>query len=477
VDDVGMTRSGAVAGTPQFMSPEQAQGKPVDSRSDLFSLGAVLYAMCTGRSPFRAESTVAVLRRVCDDVPRPIREVNPDIPEALVAIIDRLLAKDPEERFQTAEEVSDLLMGYLAHLQDPANVPPPEASSIRPATDRKTPDAGAALGRRWPRRSLMLAATILLGLCIPVAVTEATGVTHLGAAIVRIVTGAGTLIVEVDDPQVSITIDGEDLVITGAGPQEVRLKPGQYQVQATKGGRTVKQQLVTIERGGRQVVRVVLEPATTPLAKESPVARPAPGRVPLNQWVELLPRVDQRCLLRGQWERRGDALVRLPLVDSGLVEFPVEIDGSFDLQVDFTVIKGTLVPGLAMPVASTQCEVIFNSHNTLCDGIQLIDGYEVIQFIDRRPVIDKRNPTAREGEPLGAGDHSLLVQVRLEGDSAGIDVSRDGKPYLHWKGKQASLAPRARWLHYPGLDAKRPGMVLFGGDTSLNRVRIRFVAP
>jgi len=45
------------------------------------------------------------------------------------------------------------------------------------------------------------------------------------------------------------------------------------------------------------------------------------------------------------------------------------------------------------------------------------------------------------------------------------------------KGKQASLAPRARWLHYPGLDAKRPGMVLFGGDTSLNRVRIRFVAP
>jgi len=95
VDDVEVTRSGEVIGTPQFMSPEQAQGKPVDPRSDLFSLGAVLYTMCTGRSPFRAESTVAVLRWVCDDVPRPIRQVNPDIPEELVAVIDRLLAKDP----------------------------------------------------------------------------------------------------------------------------------------------------------------------------------------------------------------------------------------------------------------------------------------------------------------------------------------------------------------------------------------------
>jgi serine/threonine protein kinase len=259
VDDVSVTRSGDVTGTPQYMSPEQARGQPVDHRSDLFSLGAVLYTMCTGRSPFRAETTVAVLRRVCDDVPRPIREVNPDIPEPLVSIIDRLLAKDPNERFQTAQEVSDLLMGYLAHLQDPTNVPPPEASSIRPAADRKTLDAGAAPGRRWPRRSLMLAATVLLAVGVSVATTEATGVTHLAAAVVRIVTGQGTLVVEVDDPQVSVTIDGEDLVIAGAGVQEIRLKPGRHQVRAAKGGQVVKQELVTIERGGRQVLKVALE--------------------------------------------------------------------------------------------------------------------------------------------------------------------------------------------------------------------------
>src|SRR5262249_42963578 len=76
VDDASMTQSGVVAGTPQYMAPEQARAESVDHRADLFSLGSVIYAMCTGRSPFRAETTVAVLKRVCDDTPRPIREVN-----------------------------------------------------------------------------------------------------------------------------------------------------------------------------------------------------------------------------------------------------------------------------------------------------------------------------------------------------------------------------------------------------------------
>ena len=125
VDDVSITRTGDVTGTPEFMSPEQAQGLAVEHRSDLFSLGSVLYAMCTGRSPFRADTVVAVLRRVCDDVPRPIREVNAEIPEELVALIDRLLAKNPDERFQTAEEVADLLSRHLADLQHPTRSPSP----------------------------------------------------------------------------------------------------------------------------------------------------------------------------------------------------------------------------------------------------------------------------------------------------------------------------------------------------------------
>ena len=72
------------------MSPEQALGEKIDHRSDLFSLGTVLYTMCTGRTPFRGDSSIAIARRVCDDTPRPLREVNPDVPVWLVDLIEKL---------------------------------------------------------------------------------------------------------------------------------------------------------------------------------------------------------------------------------------------------------------------------------------------------------------------------------------------------------------------------------------------------
>lgn len=125
VDDASQTQSGFIAGTPQYMAPEQARGEPVDHRADLFSLGSVMYAMCTGRPPFRAETTFAVLRRICEETPRPLREVIPETPDWLQAIISRLHARDPAERFQSAAEVATLLEQYLAHLQQPATHPLP----------------------------------------------------------------------------------------------------------------------------------------------------------------------------------------------------------------------------------------------------------------------------------------------------------------------------------------------------------------
>ena len=124
-DDVSVTQTGQIAGTPQYMSPEQAEGKTLDARSDLFSLGSVLYTMCTGRPPFRADSAVAMLRRVTEDDARPIREINIDIPEWLESIIAKLLAKNPDQRFESADEVASLLGQHLAHEQDPQLAPLP----------------------------------------------------------------------------------------------------------------------------------------------------------------------------------------------------------------------------------------------------------------------------------------------------------------------------------------------------------------
>jgi serine/threonine protein kinase/WD40 repeat protein len=115
-DDASISQSGLVAGTPLYMAPEQARGESLDHRADLFSLGSVLYVMCTGRPPFRANTTLAILKRVCEDTPRPIREIIPEAPAWLCNLITRLHAKDPAERFQSAREVADLLRHYEAEL-------------------------------------------------------------------------------------------------------------------------------------------------------------------------------------------------------------------------------------------------------------------------------------------------------------------------------------------------------------------------
>ena len=136
-DDASLTRTGVIAGTPQYMSPEQARGEPVDPRSDLFSLGSVLYAMCTGRPPFRAETSYGVLRRITDEEPRPIREINPDIPHWLCGIVARLMAKKHDDRFQSAGEVAALLEQCLAHVQQPTTVPLPKAVVVDTSPTRK----------------------------------------------------------------------------------------------------------------------------------------------------------------------------------------------------------------------------------------------------------------------------------------------------------------------------------------------------
>jgi len=108
-----LTTEGMVVGTPQYMSPEQATGDKIGTRSDIYSLGIVLYEMLAGKVPFEGDSVQSILMKQATADPTPIREIRPEVPAELAAVLDRMLAKDPGERFPTAGELDAALVAAV----------------------------------------------------------------------------------------------------------------------------------------------------------------------------------------------------------------------------------------------------------------------------------------------------------------------------------------------------------------------------
>jgi hypothetical protein len=167
-DNAGLTQTGTVLGTPCFMAPEQARGEPVDSRADLFSFGVVLYTLCTGTCPFRADNTMAALTALALHDPCPVHQLNPNIPRALSDLVRQLLAKDPRERPASTAEVLECLHRIEGGLPDrsPARR---KAGRRRSAARERTQVLRAPKRRtarpRWRTMVLagLLAVSVLLG--------------------------------------------------------------------------------------------------------------------------------------------------------------------------------------------------------------------------------------------------------------------------------------------------------------------------
>ncbi|MEM9644853.1 MAG: serine/threonine-protein kinase [Planctomycetota bacterium] len=248
-DDASMTQSGCHPGTPHYMSPEQARGEAIDHRSDLFSLGSLIYFMCTGHSPFRAENTMGVLHRINHDPPRSLRSINPDIPEWLESIVFRLLEKNRGDRFGTADEVAHGLQQWLSHLQTPESSAPPPMP--RAAMDRSS---GLTSGSfRSGRISRWVAATATLGL-----------LGWLGFVVV-IESGKGTLRIETNgDVEVPVRIlRGDEVVdtltVTESGTS-TRLRAGKYELEIAGqvDNYVIDKHSVSLQRGGLWIANVTM---------------------------------------------------------------------------------------------------------------------------------------------------------------------------------------------------------------------------
>ncbi len=146
-----MTQTGSVLGTAHYVSPEQAQGRPLDPRTDLYSLGVVLYELVTGRVPFEGDSPVAVALKQVNEDAVPPRQINPNIPPSLEAVIMRAMAKNPADRYASAEEMRRDLQRVSSGRMVEA-MPPADHTSVMPAVESSSPRVRSVPQKRkvWP---------------------------------------------------------------------------------------------------------------------------------------------------------------------------------------------------------------------------------------------------------------------------------------------------------------------------------------
>jgi eukaryotic-like serine/threonine-protein kinase len=179
-DDTRLTLSGMIVGTPSYMSPEQARGEPLDARSDLFSLGCLLYELCSGLRPFHASTTMAVLTALATKAPRPVHELRLNAPKELSDLVMRLLAKAPAERPASAEEVAAELQRIEGQLNGRSTARAPTLPTREKLPTRvKT---ATRMKKFRPARERQSQKLIVIGLVIGVVVLGgalATGLTIL----------------------------------------------------------------------------------------------------------------------------------------------------------------------------------------------------------------------------------------------------------------------------------------------------------
>ena len=261
-----LTGSNVVAGTPEYMAPEQAESLEIDARCDLFSLGAVMYRMLTGTSPFAGDTPLAVLSALANRTPRPMEELNPGVSPELASLVMQLLEKDREQRPHSAREVVDAIR-LLEHKVAEESVA--DSGDERPLTtnaaERVPPN------RRKRQRMAMGAA----GLGLLVLLTAV--VIKLRNNSIEVQTAGGTVVIEANVKDVEIFIDDEEKIgivdpqdssrITiEVGPERTKT----HRLRVTKGGFTADVQTFTIATLNGRPIKVFLKPEAIPITPPDP---------------------------------------------------------------------------------------------------------------------------------------------------------------------------------------------------------------
>jgi eukaryotic-like serine/threonine-protein kinase len=246
------TRVGDILGTPQYMSPEQAQGDKLDGRSDLFSTGILLYQMLTGQRPFLGDSLVALAMKIAKDDPIPIEKLRPELPASLRRIVERCLAKSPDRRFQTGAELSDALGRVLADLDE--------------GERRKNKPQIVPLRVKW---------ALMMGLIVAVvmALTAAIVTQRQYAAMVNQVVDSGSALARFIAAQSALPALSDDWVSVDVSLQQI-MKTGDFQ------------SVTVIDHAG--IVRASSQADRVGQAYKAPPSEPLTGReggLPVTRFI------------------------------------------------------------------------------------------------------------------------------------------------------------------------------------------------
>ncbi|MEL7499396.1 MAG: serine/threonine-protein kinase [Planctomycetota bacterium] len=261
-EESSFTGTGLLAGTPNFMSPEQSRGQELDERTDLFSLGCVLYRLLTNRLPFGGTTVLGTLQSIQNHHPAPIRSLNPDVSDDLIDVTMSLLAKQPANRPANARQLIQLLSTDRKNWD--LSVPQYSRDSWNEETiarDEKPTKPTVKTNSSSNRRSGWRFVTAIVGLLF-----MSFGAWFAGPQIIRIATDQGELIIETNDNEdieIEILKDGNTVrVVDLASQNAVDIKSGEYQIRAKGVSHkrnvlfSVSKKTFVMTRGGKEIIKV-----------------------------------------------------------------------------------------------------------------------------------------------------------------------------------------------------------------------------
>ena len=261
-DTTHLTQSGAIIGTPAYMAPEQASGNQVDSRCDLFSLGCVLYCMCTGERPFKGNDTMSVLMALAMNNPQPPVSLNLEVPTELSDLVMQLLAKKPEDRPASAKMVVEKLQEIEGQTAEMTALPGRKAKTAEMTVAPGGKTGKVKKGGGTKQTEVIRTQTDYSGKRrLPLAWLVGAGVLGLGVMAAGIIlfwpTPHGTVRIESDDPNVEIVFDKNGPIIKGADKEPISLRAGEHGILIKRGDFSFEADKFVLKKG--QTITLKLE--------------------------------------------------------------------------------------------------------------------------------------------------------------------------------------------------------------------------